>query len=56
LCHEERKAHGRQEGRWCYVGEVPKILLGPERWPGLKAIGMDRHGDQQHDKGWQGLL
>ena len=40
MCHEKRKAHGRQESRWCYVGEVPKTLPGRERWPGLKAIGM----------------
>ena len=33
MCHEKRKAHGRQESRWCYVGEVPKTLPGRERWP-----------------------
>jgi predicted transposase YbfD/YdcC len=40
MFYQKRKAHGREESRWCYVGQVPTTLPGRERWPGLKAIGM----------------
>lgn len=39
-CSSERRAHGRDESRWCYVCTAPKNLPDRDRWPNLKALGM----------------
>ncbi len=36
----KRRAHGRDESRWCYVSGLPDDLPDRDRWTHLKAIGM----------------